>query len=63
MIVTVSNVITIDNPSQDILYWCKRNLTIANPEYTKKARMGFWTGNTPKTLSLYEIRGATLVLP
>ena len=63
MIITVSNVITIDNPSQDILYWCKRNLTIANPEYTKKARMGFWTGNTPKTLSLYELRGTTLVLP
>lgn len=63
MIVTVSNVITIDNPSQDVLYWCKRNLTIPNPEYTKKARMGFWTGNTPKTLSLYEMRGVTLVLP
>lgn len=63
MIITISNVISIDNPSQDILRWSKRNLTLSNPEYTKKARMGFWTGNMPKTLSLYELRGTTLVLP
>lgn len=43
--------------------WCKENLVIPNPEYTKKSRMGFWLGNTPKTLSLYEIDGDDLVIP
>ena len=63
MNVTVSNVLTIENPTQDALMWCKRNLTITNPEYAKKARMHFWFGNTPATLTLYETRGNALILP
>lgn len=63
MNVTVSNVLTIENPTQDALVWCKRNLVITNPEYAKKARMHFWLGNTPPTLTLYERRGDTLILP
>lgn len=63
MNVTVSNVLTIENPTQDALMWCKRNLTITNPEYAKKARMHFWLGNTPSTLTLYERHGDTLILP
>lgn len=43
--------------------WCKENLVLANPEYAKKTRMGFWLGNTPKTLSLYQHDGDDLVLP
>jgi len=43
--------------------WCKENLVLPNPDYAKKVRMGFWLGNTPKTLSLYEIDGDDLVLP
>lgn len=46
MNVTVSNVLTIENPTQDALMWCKRNLVITNPEYAKKARMHFWLGNS-----------------
>lgn len=63
MNVTVSNVLIIENPTQDALVWCKRNLVITNPEYAKKARMHFWLGNTPPTLTLYERRGDTLILP
>lgn len=63
MIITISNTLTIENPTKEITDWCKRELTLPNPVYTKKARMGFWLGNTPKTISLYEIRGDTLVLP
>lgn len=63
MIITISNALTIENPTKEITDWCKRELTLPNPVYTKKARMGFWLGNTPKTISLYEIRGDTLVLP
>lgn len=63
MEVTVSNTLTIENPTKEAVMWCKKNLTIPNPEYAKKARMGFWLGDTPKKLSLYEERGNTLVLP
>ena len=61
--VTVSNVITIDNPSAELLTWCKQNLKLKNPEYSKKQRMHFWVGNTPEYLYLYETHGDKLVLP
>lgn len=48
----VSNSIKIENPTAE----CKKRysdmLTFSNPEYAKKERMGFWTGNTPRTISL-----------
>ncbi len=63
MQIAVSNTLTVTDPTRDMVMWCKRNLVIANPEYAKKARMGFWLGDTPKTLSLFEVRGNELVLP
>ena len=62
-LITVSNVITVDNPSAELLKWCKQNLKLRNPEYTKKKRMHFWVGNTPEYLNLYETHGDKLVLP
>ena len=61
--ITVSNVITIDHPSGELLRWCRQNLKLKNPEYAKKQRMHFWVGNTPEFLHLYETRGDQLVLP
>lgn len=63
MNVTVSNVLTVENPTKELQAWCKKNLTLPNPEYAKKARMGFWLGDTSPKLQLYEQRGNTLVLP
>ena len=63
MIVTVSNSLTIENPTAEMQMWCKKHLTLPNPDFQKKLRMNLWLGNTPKTLSLYEQRGNTLVLP
>lgn len=63
MLITVSNTLTVAEPTKEMLMWCKRNLTITNPDYVKKARMSLWLGNTPKVLSLYEERGNELVLP
>lgn len=63
MQIAVSNTLTVTDPSKELLMWCKNNLVLPNPEYAKKARMGFWTGNTPKTLTLYETRGNQIVLP
>lgn len=63
MQIYVANTLTVKNPTKEMSGWCKRNLVIANPDYAKKSRMGFWTGNTPKTLSLYETNGDNLILP
>lgn len=63
MIITVSNTLTIDNPSAELLVWCSKHMRIANPEYQKKVRMNLWLGNTPKTLCLYEQRETSIVLP
>ena len=46
-----------------VFNYCKEHLVIPNPDYIKKARMGFYIGNTPKTLQLYEIVGGNIVLP
>ena len=61
--INVSNVITIDYPSLELLRWCQQNLKLRNPEYAKKKRMHFWVGNTPEWLYLYEVHGDQLVLP
>ncbi len=63
MTVTVSNNITITEPTPEIITWCQSNLKIPNPDYAKKLRMGFWVGNTPKDLYLYEIHGGELKIP
>ena len=63
MIVTISNNIRIKNPSTEIISWCQAHLKLSNPDYAKKARMGFWLGNTPKYLFLYEMHGDEIVLP
>ena len=63
MIVTVSNNIVIENPSDDIKKWCETHLKLDNPDYAKKVRMGFWAGSTPKHLYLYEVQGNKWILP
>ena len=63
MIVTISNNIKIKNPSTEIISWCQNHLKLPNPEYAKKTRMGFWVGNTPKYLYLYEVHGDEFILP
>lgn len=59
----LSNTIRIEEPTEEMLDWCKMNLTLPNPEYEKKVRMGFWVGSTPSVLKLYEKHGDTLILP
>ena len=53
----------MDEPSNELLLWCRENLIIPNPEYVKKVRMGFWAKDTPRELCLMEWDGDTLVLP
>lgn len=59
----VGSYLTITDPTQTIMDWCKENLEVVNPEYQKKVRMHLWTGNTPKRLYLYTVNGNSLTLP
>lgn len=59
----VSSDIRIQNPTPTIEKWCKENLVLDNPDYYKKERLGKWTGNTPKSIFLYEKVGGELRLP
>lgn len=63
MQVTLGSTVTVEQPSLELVAWCKENLTITNPEYAQKMRMHLWLGNTPRYLALYETRGTTLILP
>lgn len=63
MQIIIDNVLTLVQPTDEITKWVIANLTIPNPEYAKKLRMGFWVGNTPQYLRLYEVHGGDLVLP
>ena len=63
MRITVSNTITIEEPTEKVKEWVKEHLIIPNPEYAKKLKMNFWLGNTPRNLMLYEQHGSNLVLP
>ena len=63
MQVTIGNNIRIKYPSEEIISWCDKHLKLNNPDYAKKVRMGFWLGNTPKFLYLYEVHGDEIILP
>ena len=41
----------------ELVRWARENLVIPNPEYSKKQRMGLWTGNTEEVLYLYYVDG------
>lgn len=63
MRVTVNSRLRVEEPTPELLTWCKSNLILPNPDYAKKARMHLWLGNTPQKLYLMEWEGKTLVLP
>ena len=63
MNIILDNDIIIRNPTEDVKKWIKETLTLRNPDFIKKNRMGFWTGNTPEYLNLYEINGVDYHIP
>ena len=63
MKVTISNEIYIQDPSPELIHWARKNMIVPNPEYSKKQRMGLWTGNTEPQLYLFYVDGDTLALP
>lgn len=63
MIFKITEVITISNPSYEVVKWADDNLVFNNPEYQKKKAMGLWLGDTPEKLVLYERNGTDLIVP
>lgn len=55
MIVNVGSEITIDDCSPELLDYLNNITVFPNPEYEKKKRLGFWIGDTSKTLTLARI--------
>lgn len=63
MQITISNEISIQDATADLLEWIRNNLSIPNPDYSKKMRMGLWTGNTSHYIDLYYVDGNKVVIP
>ena len=63
MELTISNEITIHDPTDEVRQWIYDKLKVPNPEYAKKLQLGLWLGSTPKDLKLYRISGNDLIIP
>lgn len=63
MKIKISNKIVVVDYDNRINEWCKRELTIKNPDYYKKVALGKWTGNIPESIALYEKIGNELHIP
>lgn len=59
----INNDIRVQNPTQEIIDYCKRELTLDNPTYEYAIKFGKYAGNIPKYLKLYAVVGDTYVLP
>ena len=63
MNVVISNEIRIQGPPKELVETVRKELTMPNPEYSRKQRMGLWTGNTDPQLYFYYVDGLSLVIP
>ena len=59
----LENKVIIEDPTPEMLAYCKSTLTFANPDYIKREEKGKWTGNTQREIVLYERAGNRLYLP
>lgn len=55
MVTYIGSTICVVEPSEQLIQWCRENLTLDNPDYFKKMRMGFWVGKTPETINLWRL--------
>lgn len=55
MVTYVGSTIRVVEPSEQLIEWCREHLTLPNPDFYKKERMGLWTGKTPETISLWRM--------
>ena len=59
----LANKVIIEDPTPEILAYCKSTLSFPNPDYLKREEKGKWTGNTQREIVLYERAGNRLYLP
>jgi len=63
MLAIISNHITVEQPTSELMDWADNHLVITNPDYYKAMKMGHNVRWMPKEIKLYERRGDTIVLP
>lgn len=59
----LSNKLTIENPTPEMLAYCKSTLSFPNPDYIKREEKGKWTGNTQREIVLFERAGNRIYIP
>lgn len=62
MELTISNEITIHDPTAEVICWVREHLVVDNPEYANKQRLGLWLGSTPRHLNLYRTSGDSIIV-
>ena len=62
--ITLDTMCRVENAPREILERARKDLSLPNPEYLRRKRMGRWTGNVRSSLTLYRKKGeAGAVLP
>ncbi len=59
----IDSQIHILDASPSVKEWCEKHLILKNPEYAKKRRLGFWLGDTPEKIALFETNGKEIIVP
>jgi superfamily II DNA or RNA helicase len=59
----LANKVIIEDPTPEMLAYCKSTLSFPNPDYLKREEKGKWTGNTQREIVLFERAGNRLYLP
>lgn len=63
MRIILSNVIKIEEPTDEVRKYCIKYLTFKNPEVEKKRRMGFYAYGMPREIKLYNEYEGNLYVP
>ena len=63
MKITLSNIITIENPTKEVMEYCVKKLSYPNPQYARVKALGYSVYKVPKDIKLYNIYGGNLYVP
>lgn len=63
MKIILSNIIEINEPTKEVIELAKKKLTMSNPEFEKKRRMGFYCYGMNKEVKLYNLYDGKLYVP
>lgn len=63
MKITISNYILVENPTDELKKYAKKELVFTNPQYAKMRKMGKGFYRIPKEIQLFDIYEGNLYLP